>query len=65
MNVLLVVTAALVVGFAAGFVTFKAKLRWCPGCGAFLRCPDCPERPLPLPATSETVSPGRYGRAAG
>jgi hypothetical protein len=28
-------------GFAAGLFTFKVKSRWCPTCGARLRCPDC------------------------
>lgn len=42
-------TAALVVGFLAGFVTFKRSLRWCPGCGAVLRCPECPRHRPPYP----------------
>jgi hypothetical protein len=33
------VLAALVLGFAAGLVTYRQSRRWCPGCGATLRCP--------------------------
>lgn len=36
--------AGLVIGFLAGLVTFKRSLRWCSGCGAVLRCPECPGR---------------------
>jgi hypothetical protein len=52
----LVATAvlALVLGFAAGFTTFKRSTRWCPTCGATLCCVECPEpaprarrRPVP------------------
>jgi hypothetical protein len=42
------VVAALVIGFLAGFVTFRRSLRWCPTCGAGLRCLECPGRPLPF-----------------
>lgn len=38
-------TLALVVGFAAGFITFRRSLRWCPACGAGLRCIECTCRP--------------------
>jgi hypothetical protein len=31
----------LVVGFFAGLFSFKIKKRWCPECGATLRCVDC------------------------
>ena len=35
------VVLALVLGFAAGFVTFRRTLQWCPVCGAGLRCIEC------------------------
>jgi hypothetical protein len=35
------VVMALIVGFAAGLLTFKRASHWCPVCGATLRCPDC------------------------
>jgi hypothetical protein len=35
------VVAALVIGFLAGLLSFKVKTRWCPACGATLRCADC------------------------
>jgi NADH pyrophosphatase NudC (nudix superfamily) len=35
------IVAALIVGFAAGLLTFKRSSRWCPVCGATLRCLDC------------------------
>jgi hypothetical protein len=38
------VVLALVVGFAAGFVTFRRSLKWCPSCGAGLRCIECTSR---------------------
>lgn len=51
MFVLIAVAAiALTVGFLAGFVTFKRSLQWCRGCGAALRCPECPGHPLRHPA---------------
>jgi NADH pyrophosphatase NudC (nudix superfamily) len=31
----------LVIGFAAGFCTFKRSNRWCPHCGGRLRCQNC------------------------
>ena len=33
--------AALMLGAVVGMVTFKRSLRWCPTCGAVLRCPEC------------------------
>lgn len=45
MPVAVAVVVALAVGFLAGLVTFKRSLRWCPGCGAVLRCPECAGRP--------------------
>lgn len=43
MNVIYAATVvvALLLGFLAGFLTFKRSLRWCRECGAVLRCPDC------------------------
>jgi NADH pyrophosphatase NudC (nudix superfamily) len=38
--VLATVTAALVVGFLGGLLSFKAKQRWCPRCGVTLTCPE-------------------------
>ncbi|HZN73664.1 MAG TPA: hypothetical protein VFC00_18495 [Micromonosporaceae bacterium] len=38
------VALALLIGFAAGFVTFRRSLRWCPACGAGLRCVECAGR---------------------
>lgn len=35
------VFVALVLGFAAGFITFKRSNRWCTSCGAKLRCEAC------------------------
>jgi hypothetical protein len=53
------VTVALVVGFLAGFFTFKRSLRWCPRCGEVLRCPECPGRSLPVPAASKAAAVSR------
>jgi hypothetical protein len=36
-----VVPAALLLGYLAGLLTFKRSNRWCPACGANLRCPTC------------------------
>lgn len=36
-------TAALLVGFTAGLLTFKAKQRWCGRCGVTLSCSVCQE----------------------
>ncbi len=46
MAYLLAMTAlvSVLVGFVAGLLTFKRSLRWCPVCGAVLRCPECVER---------------------
>jgi hypothetical protein len=35
-------------GFLAGMLTFKVKLRWCRACGATLTCPDCRVTRRPL-----------------
>lgn len=34
----------LVVGFVVGMVMFQRSLRWCPTCGAGLRCVECRDR---------------------
>jgi len=49
MDYLYAVTAAagLIAGFVGGLVTFKRSLRWCPGCGATLRCLECAGQPTP------------------
>jgi hypothetical protein len=57
-----VAVVALVVGFLAGFVTFRRSLRWCPGCGAFLRCPDCPGGRLQVRAPYGAVMPVKRSR---
>lgn len=35
------ISAALVLGFLAGLLTFKRSLQWCRTCGASLSCPEC------------------------
>jgi hypothetical protein len=40
MMVIGAVSAALLLGFVAGLVTFRKAQRWCPGCGRGLACPD-------------------------
>ncbi|WP_204013869.1 hypothetical protein [Virgisporangium aurantiacum] len=47
-----VAAATLTLGFMVGFVTFKRSRQWCPGCGAVLRCPECPRHPMRHPALS-------------
>lgn len=39
----------LVVGFTAGFVTFRRSLRWCPTCGATLCCPEYARHRMVVP----------------
>ena len=41
------VAVSMLVGFLAGVVAFKRTERWCPGCGATLKCVDCPGNPSP------------------
>lgn len=36
-----IATAAAIVGFLAGFTTFKRSMRWCKACGAGLTCAHC------------------------
>jgi hypothetical protein len=38
MVLIIVVLAALTVGFLAGLLTFRAKQRWCGVCGRSLEC---------------------------
>jgi hypothetical protein len=38
------VVGAILLGYVAGLLSFKVKLRWCRECGATLRCLDCQER---------------------
>ena len=39
--IVMTATAAAVLGFAAGLLTFKRSTRWCPSCGASMACPAC------------------------
>ena len=39
MTLAVAVAAAATLGFLAGLLTFKARQRWCPVCGASLECP--------------------------
>jgi hypothetical protein len=32
---------AMLLGFVSGLLTIRRSARWCPSCGAGLRCPDC------------------------
>jgi hypothetical protein len=34
----------LLLGFLAGFLAFKVKIRWCGVCGSSLRCIECTSR---------------------
>jgi hypothetical protein len=44
MGTAMAATAAVILGFLAGLLTFQWKSRWCPVCGATFACPDagCP-----------------------
>jgi len=55
------VVLALVVGFVAGFVTFRRSLKWCAVCGAGLRCTDCTSRRA---AYGPVVDPTTYALAS-
>jgi hypothetical protein len=35
------VIASLLVGFLAGLLTFKVKVKWCSRCGSALSCVEC------------------------
>ena len=39
MGIVVAVSAALLVGFLVGLLTFKLKQSWCAECGATLACP--------------------------
>lgn len=39
--VYLITATALAGGWLAGLLTFRRSLRWCPSCGADLKCPRC------------------------
>jgi hypothetical protein len=47
MGTAMAATAAVILGFLAGLLTFRQKSRWCPACGATFACPDvgCPAAP--------------------
>jgi hypothetical protein len=36
---------ALLLGFVTGLATLKRSSRWCPACGAVLRCTECAGQP--------------------
>ena len=56
---LAVAVSASVFGFLVGLFTFRRSLRWCPGCGASLCCPQCPGRPSPSrPAAGVATAAG-------
>ncbi|MDG4767829.1 hypothetical protein O7632_27595 [Solwaraspora sp. WMMD406] len=60
-RLLVFTTMGIVAGFMLGFFTFKLKQRWCPGCGATLRCPEC--APRHSMRFSPTGRPGDAGRS--
>jgi len=39
--VYLIAATALPLGWLAGLLTFRRTLKWCPDCGAGLKCPSC------------------------
>ena len=54
----LALVSALIIGFLVGLLTFKAKQRWCPTCGATLACLTCRQRPTAAPLG--TITPTRF-----
>lgn len=50
---------ALFIGFVAGLLAFKVKLRWCPACGAALRCAACIGQPTPFEVRESLRRGGR------
>jgi hypothetical protein len=50
MGYLVAALPALLLGFVAGLATLKRSSRWCPACGAVLRCTECAGRPTPFEA---------------
>jgi hypothetical protein len=59
---LLAAIPALLVGFVAGFVTYRKSRRWCVVCGATLRCPDCAARSGGRPHAAGIGHGGRRSR---
>ncbi|MEV0726556.1 hypothetical protein AB0I37_27720 [Micromonospora purpureochromogenes] len=47
------ISAALVLGFLAGLLTFKRSLQWCRICGASLACLEC-SQPLGAESAKQT-----------
>ncbi len=45
MGYAIAVLPALLMGFVAGLVTLRRSSRWCPACGAVLRCTECAAQP--------------------
>lgn len=52
------VTVALVVGFAAGLLTFKRASQWCGHCGLTKVCPQCTDGATQV-SRSEHLLPSR------
>jgi len=50
MGYVIAALSALLLGFVAGLATLKRSSRWCPACGAVLRCTECADRPTPFEA---------------
>ncbi|MBT8228608.1 MAG: hypothetical protein HKP61_17695 [Dactylosporangium sp.] len=58
----LVAVLAALVGFVAGFATFKRSQHWCPECGALITRSHCP-RLLAIPWVQvPTERPGDLAR---
>jgi len=38
---MILICAALLLGYLVGLLTFKVKSRWCANCGAVKGCPRC------------------------
>jgi hypothetical protein len=47
---------ALIIGFTAGFVTFRRSLQWCPVCGAGLCCVECTHRRISRATSQHTAA---------
>lgn len=57
------VVLAMVVGFVAGLISYRASRRWCGVCGVSLVCPTCTDLGPPTPtnrpqATTKAQRPG-------
>gem|GEM_PF-1070881 len=61
MFLLITAMGGLLLGLGVGFFTFRLKQRWCPRCGATLRCPEC--APRHSMRFSPTGPAGRTGAA--